>query len=75
MKEWGFYREESEAIRTIHGEKNVAESITAKIDVDMFHSPSDAHISSWAGVCSGNNESEGKRCSVRITPGNKFSKR
>ena len=40
----------------------------------MSHFPSHAHISSWAGVSPGNNESAGKRYSGRITPGNRWLK-
>lgn len=69
------YKKESEAIQTIHGiKKNVAESIIAEIGVDMSRFPTDAHISSWAGVCPGNNESGGKRHSGKIMPGNKWLK-
>ena len=40
----------------------------------MSHFPSHTHISSWAGVSPGNNESAGKRFSGRITPGNRWLK-
>lgn len=40
----------------------------------MTHFPSHAHLSSWAGVSPGNNESAGKRFSGKITPGNKWLK-
>ena len=40
----------------------------------MNQFPSDAHLSSWAGMSPGNNESAGKRYSGRITPGNKWLK-
>ena len=40
----------------------------------MSRFPSDAHLSSWAGISPGNNESAGKRYSGRITPGNKWLK-
>jgi transposase len=40
----------------------------------MNQFPSDAHLSSWAGISPGNNESAGKRYSGRITPGNKWLK-
>ena len=40
----------------------------------MNQFPSDAHLSSWAGISPGNNESAGKRYSGRVTPGNKWLK-
>jgi transposase len=40
----------------------------------MTRFPSDAHLSSWAGVSPGNNESAGKRRSGKVTPGNKWLK-
>jgi len=40
----------------------------------MSQFPSHAHLSSWAGVSPGNNESAGKRQSGRTTPGNKWLK-
>ena len=40
----------------------------------MSRFPSDAHLSSWAGVSPGNNESAGKRRSGKVTPGNKWLK-
>ena len=36
----------------------------------MSRFPTDAHISSWAGLCSGNNESAGKRRSGKTRKGN-----
>lgn len=69
------YRKESERIQTIPGvKKKTAEAIVAEIGVDMSRFPSDAHLSSWAGVSPGNNESAGKRYSGRSTPGNKWLK-
>jgi len=71
----GPYEEISERLQTIPGvKKNTVESIIAEIGVDMSRFPSDAHLSSWAGVSPGNNESAGKRYSGRITPGNRWLK-
>jgi transposase len=65
----------AERLQTLPGvKKNCAERIVAEIGVDMSRFPSDAHLSSWAGISPGNNESAGKRYSGRITPGNKWLK-
>jgi transposase len=69
------FREESEMLQTIPGvKKKSAERIVAEIGVDMSRFPSDAHLSSWAGLSPGNNESAGKRRSGKVTPGNKWLK-
>jgi transposase len=69
------YREEFERLQSIPGvKKKTAECIIAEIGVDMSRFPSHAHISSWAGVSPGNNESAGKRYSGRVTHGNKWLK-
>jgi len=69
------YREQSDRLQTIPGvKKRIAEVIIAEIGVDMSRFPSHAHISSWAGVSPGNNESAGKRRSGKTTRGNKWLK-
>jgi len=52
-----------------------AESIVAEVGVDMKVFPSDGHLSAWAGICSGNNESAGKRRSGRIRKGSRWLRR
>lgn len=47
-----------------------AEAILAEIGQDMSRFPTDKHISSWAKVCPGNNESAGKRRSGAAGQGN-----
>ncbi len=47
-----------------------AETIISVIGTDMSRFPTDKHISKWAGLCPGNNESAGKRKSGRTTKGN-----
>ena len=47
-----------------------AEVVISVIGTDMTRFPTDAHISSWAGLCPGNNESAGKRKSGKIRKGN-----
>ena len=47
-----------------------AQVIISVIGTDMNRFPSDRHISSWAGLCPGNNESAGKRRSGKMRKGN-----
>jgi len=51
-----------------------ASAIIAEIGTDMSSFPSAEHISSWAGLSPGNNESAGKRKSVHINKGNSYLK-
>ena len=51
-----------------------AEAIISVIGTDMTRFPTDRHISKWAGLCPGNNESAKKRNSGRTTKGNKTLK-
>lgn len=54
--------------------KRSSEIILAEIGQDMKRFPTAGHISSWAGVCPGNNESAGKRRSGKTRKGNKILK-
>jgi transposase len=66
---------EIEHLDTIPGvDHRVAEVLLAEVGPDMKPFPSDEHLSSWAGMCPGNEESAGKRRRRRITPGNRWLK-
>lgn len=52
------------------GERS-AQTIIAEIGTDMSVFPSAGHLSSWAGMCPGHNESAGKKKSSRTRKGNK----
>ena len=61
----------SKIIQEIPGIGNTsAQAIISVIGTDMSRFPTDAHISSWAGLCPGNNESAGKRKSGKTRKGN-----
>lgn len=69
------FRKECELLQEIPGvKKKTAESIIAEIGIDMSVFPTDAHLSSWAGMCPGSNESAGKRRSGRTTGGDTWLK-
>jgi transposase len=69
------YREEYKLLQTIPGVKeHSAASIIAEIGVDMDKFPTEGHLSSWAGMSPGNNESAGVKKNCQITHGNKSLK-
>jgi transposase len=69
------FQKEAKLIQTIPGISEVsASAILAEIGTDMSQFPDAAHLSSWAGVCPGNNESAGKKKSGRTQKGNSFLK-
>ena len=60
-----------EAIKQIPGiGATSAQAVISVIGTDMKRFKTDRHISSWAGLSPGNNESAGKRKSGRTTKGN-----
>jgi transposase len=66
------YRRQYDLLMTIPGIKEAAAAnILAEI-ADRNKFPDADHLSSWAGVCPGNNLSAGKRKSSRIKKANKF---
>jgi len=69
------FQKEAKLIQTIPGiNSNTAAAIIAEIGVDMSQFPDVAHLSSWAGISPGNNESAGVRKSGKIRKGDKFLK-
>ncbi|MBO6267245.1 MAG: IS110 family transposase [Synergistaceae bacterium] len=61
----------AEVIQDIPGIGNTsAQAIISVIGTDMGRFPTDSHISSWAGLCPGNNESAHKRKSGKTRKGN-----
>ncbi len=69
------YRTQMELLMRIPGvDRIIAATIIAEVGVDMSVFPDEAHLSSWAGVCPGNNQSADKRFSSRIGHGNPYLK-
>ena len=66
-------KDAAQAIQEIPGiAANSAQTIISVIGSDMRRFPSDRHISKWAGLCPGNNESANKRKSGKTAKGNKM---
>jgi transposase len=55
--------------------RQLAITILAEIGVDMSRFPSDRHITAWAGVAPGNNQTGGKQRSGKVRKGNPYLKR
>lgn len=60
-------------LQTIPGvSQRTAECMIAELGIDMNHFPSAAHLASWAGLCSGMNESAGKKRSSKTRKGSRW---
>jgi transposase len=68
------FKEAFELLKTIPPIKDAASVIIAEIGVNMDLFPTEAHVSSWAGMSPGNNESAGKKKSGATTHGNVYLK-
>ena len=55
--------------------RTTIENVIAEIGVDMSQFPGEHHLSSWAGICPGNEESAGKRLRNRKTRKNRWLRR
>lgn len=55
-------------------DKRAAEEVLAEIGADMSQFPDEEQLSSWAGICPGNNQTGGKRKNGRTTKGSKWLK-
>ena len=67
----GGYEEAIEKLDKIPGiGRQSAETILAETGIDMSRFATEKHLSSWAGLSPGNNESAGKRHSGKTTKGN-----
>jgi transposase len=65
--------EAAKRLTTIPGiDMRAAENILAEIGTNMDQFPSEMHLASWTGMCSGNRESAGKRKSGKTRKGNRW---
>ena len=55
--------------------RTTIENVVAEIGIDMAVFPDEHHLSSWCGVCPGNEESAGKRLRSRTRKGNRWLRR
>ena len=67
------FAEEALRLRGLPGVgKQAVEGIVAEIGTDMTVFPSAGHLSSWAGVCPGNDQSAGKQRNGKTTKGSQW---
>ena len=55
--------------------RRTVENLVAEIGTDMSRFPDETHLSSWAGMCPGHEESAGKRSRSRTTKGKRWLRR
>lgn len=68
--------EQMERLDAVTGlNQRTIEKLVAEIGTDMSRFPDARHLSSWAGVCPGNEESAGKRKRSKTTKGNVWLRR
>jgi len=68
-----YFKEAIERLDGIPGiNQRNAEETLAEIGIDMAIFPTAANLSSWSGLCPGNNESAGKRKSGKTRQGNRW---
>ena len=68
------FKEAFELLKTIPPIKDAASVIIAEMGVNMDLFPTEGHLSSWAGMSPGNNESAGKKKSGATTHGSIYLK-
>jgi transposase len=68
------FKEAYEFLKTIPPVKDSASVVIAEMGVNMDLFPTEMHLSSWAGMSPGNNESAGKKKPGVTTHGNKYLK-
>jgi transposase len=62
-----------ERLQTIPGvDRRTAECMIAELGIKMDQFPSEGHLASWAGLCSGMNESAGKKRSSKTRKGSRW---
>lgn len=67
------YTRQWQLLQTVPGVKeNSAASVLAEVGPDMDQFGSEKNLSSWAGVCPGNNRSAGKNKGSKTTKGNRW---
>lgn len=67
------FAEAIQRLATIPGiDVRAAENILAETGIDMEVFPTEGHLASWTGMCSGQQESAGKRQSGRTRKGNQW---